>query len=207
MQSYPSISSQVQLGASIVAFDKLDGSLIRAEFRKKNGFSKFGRKEGLLDHACPILLKSIDLIKDGFGQAFADIVHKHYWMFDGVVTAYFEFVGPKSFAGEHDLNDNYKVVLLDVETRNEGMLGTREFLDLFGHLAIPQVLYEGAANKTFVEQVKNSTLPGMTFEGVVCKGQKRKNKIPLMFKIKSNAWHEKLRIFCGQDDKMFERLV
>jgi hypothetical protein len=47
----------------------------------------------------------------------------------------------------------------------------------------------------------------MTFEGVVCKGANDKaTRMPIMFKIKSKAWLEKLREYCKGDDKLFERL-
>jgi hypothetical protein len=55
--------------------------------------------------------------------------------------------------------------------------------------------------------VKQSTLKGMTFEGVVCKGANDKaTKMPIMFKIKSKAWLDKLREYCKGDNQLFEKL-
>jgi hypothetical protein len=44
MKTYPSISRDI-VGQPIYAFDKLDGSNIRAEWSKKNGFHKFGSRD------------------------------------------------------------------------------------------------------------------------------------------------------------------
>ena len=42
MKGYPSIPREVQHSLNVYAFDKLDGSQIRAEWTQKNGFFKFG---------------------------------------------------------------------------------------------------------------------------------------------------------------------
>lgn len=49
------------------------------------------------------------------------------------------------------------------------ILEPERFLKYFGHLDIAKVLYTGDLTPEFIESVRNSTLPGMTFEGVVCK--------------------------------------
>lgn len=74
---------------------------------------------------------------------------------------------------------------------------------------IPAVLHHGKVGKEMIDKVKSSTLEGMTFEGVVCKAanpNRKKTSHPVMFKIKSNAWLDKLKTFCGEDIKMFERM-
>ena len=82
-----------------------------------------------------------------------------------------------------------------------------QFIRLFGHLDIPKVCYEGHVTTELFDKIKQSTLPGMTFEGVVCKGANDKlTKMPIMFKIKSKAWLDKLRVHCKGDEKLFERL-
>lgn len=47
----------------------------------------------------------------------------------------------------------------------------------------------------------------MTFEGVICKGPYKSPGLPWMFKIKSNAWYDKLKNKCSNDQKLFEKLV
>jgi len=56
------------------------------------------------------------------------------------------------------------------------------------------------------EQVRDGTFPGMTFEGVVCKGPKVSPGRPLMFKVKSRAWLDKLKNFCNGDESLYRRL-
>jgi len=47
----------------------------------------------------------------------------------------------------------------------------------------------------------------MTFEGVVCKGQKYIYPgTPLMFKVKNKAWIEKLKIKCDGNITLFNQL-
>lgn len=45
----------------------------------------------------------------------------------------------------------------------------------------------------FDNSVKQSTLDGMTFEGVVCKSGLNNRKQPMNFKVKSDAWINKLK--------------
>ena len=82
-----------------------------------------------------------------------------------------------------------------------------QFIKYFGHLEIPKVLYEGHVNEELFDKVKQSLLPGMTLEGVVCKGASTNNaNMPVMFKIKSKAWLDKLREYCKGNEKLFAML-
>lgn len=201
MRSYPSFRDQVIAKMPIMAFDKLDGSLIRAEWRPKSGFYKFGRKDGLLDHAYPLLLKAPGLVSAKFADPLTEIFSRQRldW-----AMAYFEFLGDGSFAGQHQDDVEHRVVLIDVETE-KGIIPPREFVKRFGHLDIPKCLYEGNANKEFVKSVQEGTLAGMTFEGVVCKGKDARGRV-VMFKVKSAAWLDKLKNFCSGNEAMFNRL-
>ena len=68
------------------------------------------------------------------------------------------------------------------------------------------MLYNGIANHDFVNSVRKSELENMTFEGVVCKGGTDKHGNVNMFKIKSQAWLDKLKNRFADDEKMFELL-
>jgi hypothetical protein len=71
-----------------------------------------------------------------------------------------------------------------------------------------KILYQGKLNSEIVESIRNSTLADMPFEGVVAKSAlDRKTKLPLLFKIKTNAWLDKLKTKCGDDVKLFEELA
>ena len=83
----------------------------------------------------------------------------------------------------------------------------RDFIKLVGHLDIPKILYEGKANIPFQASIHESTLDQMSFEGVVCKGEYDKYKMPTMFKIKSKAWLDRLKSYCGDDLELYEKLL
>jgi hypothetical protein len=186
--------------AYIYAFDKLDGSNIRAEWHKKKGFWKFGTKTRLVDASDPIFGQTPELIRSKYEQALSDIFKKEH---QESTICFFEFFGASSQFGVH-VNEPHDVVLIDVNLYKKGIMSPKDFLKLFGSLHIPNVVYSGYAHHGFVEGVRNGTLPGITFEGVVCKtGQLN----PDMFKVKTNAWMEKLRTHCHGDEEMFRRLA
>lgn len=203
MKHYPSIPKEINTNLPIFAFDKLDGSNIRAEWSKKRGFYKFGTKTQMLGEDHPMFGQSIPLIRSTYGDELSKVFAKA--KVESVV-AFFEFYGPNSFAGHH-LDEPKKVTLLDVNYFKKGMMNPDEFIDTFGHLEIPRVLYYGKANKIFEEEVRTGKLEGMSFEGVICKGKaERGSPAPVMFKIKTRAWLERLKEHCKGDEKLFELL-
>jgi hypothetical protein len=79
---------------------------------------------------------------------------------------------------------------------------------LFGELKIASLLYVGNANHPFVDSVKDGTLQGLSCEGVVCKTKNPKNGYPpLMFKIKTLQWIQRLEDYCKGDQKLFSQLL
>lgn len=205
MKEYPSIPKDIRTDVTVIAFDKLDGSLIRAEWNRKNGFCKFGRKAALLDHSYPVLLRAPDLIRSKYADQLDAVFRENRW---DQVVAFFEFFGKTSFAGQHSEDEQQDVVLIDINPYKKGILDPRDFVKIFGHLDIPKVLYRGKVNHTLAEDVKNGKLSGMTFEGVVCKGSNpKKPNHRVMFKIKNLAWVTKLKEFCGNDEKKFRELL
>lgn len=205
MKSYPSIDRHINSDVHIYAFDKLDGSNIRAEWSAKRGFYKFGTRNQLMDESTKPFGQAIPIIRDKYEEWLAMVFKEQEWR---DVICFFEFHGPNSFAGNHLETDEKTVTLFDVNPYKEGILEPRDFIKLFGHLDTPKVLFEGKVNSTFVDEVKASSLEGMTFEGVVCKGQNdKKTKMPIMFKIKSRAWLDKLKTFCKGDENLFNRLA
>lgn len=187
MKLYPSIDGKI-VDVTIHAFDKADGQNIRAEFSKKAGLHKFGSRKVLLGEDHPIMGRAIKLTHDKYGDALGRIFAKERIP---EATCYFEFHGERSFAGQHDLVDpTLTVTLIDVSIFKRGFPVASEFLKMFdGKVEIPRMLHHGKPNRDFIESVKNRTLDGMTYEGVVCKGQPLKKGFqPLMFKIKSLDW-------------------
>lgn len=55
-----------------------------------------------------------------------------------------------------------------------------------------------------IEKIKTGTLDGVTFEGVIGKAVVR-NKI-VRCKVKNQAWIDKLKAKCGDDEALFNTL-
>jgi len=184
----------------VLAFDKLDGSNIRAEWSDKKGFYKFGSRKQIMDENHPTLGEAVKLIQEKEDQLSA-IFKKQNWK---RVVAFFEFYGENSFAGSHQ-DEEHKVTLIDVSVYKHGMVEPEHFVEVFKDVGTPKVLYKGVIDEDFVTSVKTGTLDGMTFEGVVCK-YTNKGHVQ-MFKIKNRAWIDKLKIKCDGNDALFRRLV
>jgi len=204
MKTYPEIPGGVRHGVPVYIFDKLDGSNVRVEWTPKRGFWKFGRRNGLIDDTNPWLTEVPAL----FMEKYADDLHRIFKKerYDKA-TAYMEFWGPSSFAGNHE-DETHDVTLFDVSVHRKGFLEPRQFLRLFGELDHAALLHHGNFTHDIKREVEQGILEGMTFEGVVAKGAwDRKAGRPLMFKWKSLAWIAKLHDLCGEDEEMFQRLL
>ncbi len=202
MKSYPTISKDIQ-NIPCYAFDKLDGSNIRAEWNRKNGFCKFGSRHQLIDNTHLFLGEAPDLVKSKYEKSLSDIFKKE--RFERVVC-FFEFYGENSFAGNHQ-KEKHDVVLFDLDVFKRGILNPSEFIKLTTNLDIPKIIYQGNINSDFVDKIKNSQMTGVTFEGVVCKSNLTdKHKQSIMFKVKSLSWLNKLKNYCGDNENMFKEL-
>ncbi len=201
MKAYPSITSDV-VHQAVYAFDKLDGSNIRAEWSRKRGFYKFGKRNHLLDDTNPMLREAEQLVLNGFADEASRVFRANRW--DNAVC-FFEFFGPNSFAGNHE-DEPHEVVLIDVSTQR-GILEPRDFLKLFASVKTAPLLYHGNPNSEFVESVREGALEGMGPEGVVCKGKWVSPGRPLMFKVKRRSWIERVKERYAGDEKMIEQLM
>lgn len=200
MKSYPSIDDKTIIeNIKFHIFDKLDGSNIRAEWNHKQGFYKFGSRKRLINEKDWHLGKAVKLIKDKYARDLDLIFRrtKPIQLFQNGAVCFFEFFGPNSFAGQHEKDDKHDVVLFDVAPNKAGMLPPNLFIEMFNKkVEIAQLLHIGYVDEEIVTRVKNSDMPGMTFEGVVCKAPNpngKKTSQPIMFKIKSDAWFTKLK--------------
>lgn len=204
MKTYPSISNKIDRHKKIYAFDKLDGSNIRAEWNPKRGFYKFGSRTQLLTNDS-ILYRSKGLIEDKYGEALNKIFHEQKYK---KAIAFFEFYGPSSFAGSHNATEDQTVTLFDVSYDTKGLMEPKSFLKLFDNkVEIAQLLYEGYPDQGFLEQVINGTLEGMTFEGVICKGSYVSPGRPLMYKIKNEDWIFKVKETYKGNEKLIQKLL
>ena len=178
-----------------IAFDKYDGSNIRAEWSRKKGWDKFGSRKVLIDGTHP-LGDAIDIFLNTYGDDLEKIFKKDK-LFRNCqnVTVFCEYFGPNSFAGWHDPDDEKEIVLFDITIHKKGMISPRDFVKMFGHLKIPKIIYEGNFNESFIQDVKDGKYP--VIEGVVAKGNLPHGRPPhnlWMAKIKTKAWLDKLKV-------------
>lgn len=200
MKSYKSINKVVIPNVYIYAFDKIDGSNIRAEWSRKKKFNKFGTRTRLVDNSDPIFGKVPELVKNGFEKELSDIFIKN--RLDNV-TCYFEFYGDSSKFGVHRMDEEHKLSLIDVNLYKKGFINPKDFVEWFVDVETAKMLYHGKADMNFVELVRTSSLNGMGREGVVCKTGSIN---PEMFKIKTDLWMNELRTYCKEDVMLFEKL-
>jgi hypothetical protein len=187
----------------IYAFDKLDGSNIRAEWSKKRGFYKFGKRHGLVDETDPMLGEAKGLVLEG-AEALARILTDNRWQQS---VCFFEFHGPNSFAGSH-ADEPHQVTLIDVAVDKRGILDPRDFLKHFADkVPTAPLLYQGNPNQPFLESVRSGQLEGMTFEGVICKGGLVSPGRPLMFKVKNRAWVDRVKGKFADRPDLIEKLL
>lgn len=198
MKKYPSIESNCILAGKVWAFDKLDGSNIRAEWsNKRREFYKFGSRLQLIDDNTPMLGKSIKLIKEKYEVALSSRFKERDYE---SVVCFFEFFGPNSFAGQHVESDVHDVVLFDIAPYKKGVLHPDKFIELTKDLDTPRIIHVGYMDDEFLNAVKNSSLQGISFEGVVCKNELG------MAKVKTFAWLDALKKKCGNDERLFKSL-
>lgn len=208
MKSYPSIEHTVSHDIPVYVFDKLDGSNIRAEWtRKQKQFTKFGSRNVLLDeNGNTELAKSIPLIREHYEKHMTDIFLKKGYQ---EAVCFFEFFGPSSFAGFHEPEEPKKVVLFDINVHKQGLIYPGEFVKLTrGLVEIPTILHMGKTGTELFQQVAESRLEGMTFEGVVCKSisPTKKGYPPFMYKYKSQAWLQRLKQFANGNTELENQL-
>lgn len=199
MKDYPSIpGSSKAPRLPCIAFHKYDGSNIRVEWSKKKGWHKFGTRKTLFDETNEVFGPCIPIFMNTLADGIIDIIKSNKkWREKERITVFAEFVGPKSFAGIHDLEpDNpMEMVLFDVWLFKYGLIGPREFYQEFGNLRIPEVVYEGNLNDEFIAGVRRGdyNLGDGIEEGVVCKGGSGGHLDVWMAKIKTQAYLEKLK--------------
>jgi len=178
MKDYPSIDGpRMAPRLPCIAFDKLDGSNLRFEWSKKQGWHKFATKKEQFDETSKQFGRAIPLFMETLAEALVKVI-KDTKEFRGTdrFTVFCEFWGPQSFAGWHADEDDFRLTLIDVAIHKWGMVVPRQFLKHFGHLPIPNVVYEGNFNRQLIEDVWEDKLLGITHEGIVAKGVNPKNK-------------------------------
>jgi hypothetical protein len=212
MKEYPSILGPA--GAEpwpCFAFQKYDGSNLRFRWDRKAGWCQFGTRRRLFTAADPEYGQAVPLFLGKYAPGVEQVIRgdPHFRQAQEVIC-YCEFFGPHSFAGLHDPghpvlaqagvtgNDPKDLVLFDVNVHRKGLLAPRHFLDVFGHLPVAAVVYEGELTPQFIAAVRGGTYPVQ--EGVVAKGLQGKAPHGIwMRKIKTAAYLAELKRRFGAD--------
>lgn len=107
----------------------------------------------------------------------------------------------------HQPEDPKDLIIFDVNPHKKGFLSPKEFLDLFGHLSVAELIYSGNVGKEFIQSVKEETIDiesrykirAEIPEGVVCKGGKGHRL--WMSKIKTERYKAALKVNIHQIGK------
>jgi hypothetical protein len=196
--SIPGPHKAASKGEQCLAFYKYDGSNIRAEWNRKQGWYKFGTRRRLFDKTDHEYGRAIDLFLERYGEALPKIfqTNKNYKGRDQII-AFCEFYGEESFAGYHNFEKPFEVTLIDVEVHKKGFVLPRQFVDDFApHVPVAPVVYEGRFDNDFVEQVIANKLEVSLLEGVVAKGSisgRNPQHSLWMAKVKTRWWLDELR--------------
>lgn len=202
MEQYPSIPVIVQK-TPIIAFDKIDGSNIRVEWSRKTGFYKYGTRTRLLDPNEKPLGEAKTLFENKYANDLDKIYRTQKYE---RATAFLEFAGENSFAGNHE-EETHDLTLFDIHVYKQAFLPPKEFLKLYGNLDIPNILYTGNPTEAFIKSVRERTLEDMTYEGVVCKGGLDSRRRVISFKIKSQDWLDAVKTKYGHNPGLLRKLI
>lgn len=193
MKEYPSIASSTgqrfrEIPHAYV-FDKLDGSNLRIEWSKKQGWHKFGTRTRLFDASDPDFGEAIPIFQRTLGMPMANVLHGE--QIDRAVL-FCEFWGAKSFAGKHEKGDLKCMTLFDIAVHKRGIVGPKEFLRLTKKLTyplVPKFLGQFNWTRSFVQEVREGMFGSMvTYEGVVGKAGDGKTHDLVMAKAKTKVW-------------------
>lgn len=190
MKQYPRIPHYDKglFGSYIYAFDKKDGSNIRAEFNYKRGWYKFGTRNTMIDELNPQFGEAVKIFLKKYSESLPKIFKEKYPNTESFVV-FFEYLGENSFAGLHIETDIKDVILFDISLYKKGFISPKDFINNFGNLDIPRIVYQGEYNMELIQNIRDNIFN--LKEGVICKGVHRDEV--WMTKIKCDSWLLKLK--------------
>lgn len=205
MKAYPKIEyyNKGLFGETVYAFDKLDGSNIRAEWNRKRGWYKFGTRTQMIDVNDPNFGETIPLFLDKYSNDLESVLRKKYSNTESVVV-FCEFLGENSFAGRHYPEDIKDIIMFDVNLYKKGFITPSDFISNFGHLHIPDLVYKGIYDYHLIDSVRENSFN--LKEGVICKGVRKTkgDEITWMTKIKTIEWLDKVKNLYGEKALLLE---
>lgn len=197
MKAYPSIplsKDSRNIGEPCIGFYKYDGSNLRWEWSKKQGWHKFGTRTRLFGKDEEPYNQAIPLFLETMGDALISKVTANFHVQDFIV--YTEFFGESSFAGAHVLNEPKSLILLDVWIPRKSFILPKQFIKLFSNESwMPEVVYEGNLNQKLIKDVYEGKYN--LDEGMMCKGFDKRQQ-QWMAKIKTKTYLDKLKTKYGE---------
>ena len=219
--SIPRIQDDGTLKGEIVwGFNKLDGQNFCATYKvRKDSWGPFGSRTRTVDENDLQFGQTVKYFFDhGYDSILTKCVKDHWKkgeVFQGVeeITFFFEWYGPKSFAGKHDFwdetNGEMRLALIDVFLKKKGYMEPKDYYEIFkdSGIEIPELIHKGSLNADIVSDIQNNdwTAPEAKYptvkEGVVfkrstlLKGQRRPS-----VKVKTKWWIEKLHSMYSEEE-------
>lgn len=182
------------MGEDVWAFDKLDGQNLRFEANFKRGFYKFGSRTQMISHKDEQFGKAVNIFMEKYSEDLMNIFSRKYNKNKFAnFTVFAEYCGPNSFAGRH-FDENLDVILFDVWLYQKGWVHPQKFIDDFGHLGIPKLIYQGELTDSFIKDVQSNKFN--LSEGVIAKGLDGVDVF--MCKIKTRKWLERVKSELGE---------
>jgi len=200
MKQYPSITRNFFEIKNAFIFDKPDGSNLRFEWSRKQGWCKYGTRKRLFDETDPIFGGAIELFHATLADNLSRVFTQERW---DRATAFAEYFGPNSFAGYHDPVEPKQLQLIDICHYRYGFLDPKDYMKLFGSLNIAPLIERANWTRGYVDRVWAGEVEGISFEGVVAKlggGDKA-----VRAKAKTQAWIERVR--AGFNAEEAERII
>lgn len=198
MKAYPSIPRQPKgkgRARLMHVFDKIDGSNLRFEWARSDGWFRWGSRHRVVDESHPVFGGALALFHATMSGAIERVARAQGWE---ALVAFAEFAGPSSLGGQHAPADPKALTLFDVAPYRRGLVGPARFLELFADLPTPRYLGEHAWDDELVARVRRGELEGVTFEGVV--GKAGDGHSLVMAKAKTEAWVKRIIERYGEEE-------
>ena len=148
------------MGEQVWAFDKLDGQSMRFEANFNRGFYKFGSRTQMVSSKDEQFGAAVDMFMEKYSENLMYTFGRKYNQDrTAKFTVFCEYVGPNSFAGRHVPGETKDLVLFDVWIYKKGWVKPQKFIDNFGHLDIPNLVYQGELTDEFILDIQESKGP------------------------------------------------
>ncbi|MGB1276602.1 MAG: hypothetical protein ACPG77_12705 [Nannocystaceae bacterium] len=190
MKRYPSIPRRLKgrrhldtSGTRVHVFDKLDGSNLRFEWSRSEGWFRFGSRHLVLDEAHKTFGVAMQLFREQLATPIERVARNEGWE---SLIAFAEFWNEGALGGQLHPDNPLRLTLFDVAPFKQGFLGPERFLERFGECETPRYLGVHTWDEALVKRVREGNFEGVTFEGIVGKAGDRHRVIRV--KAKTQAW-------------------